>query len=456
MPEDTFNKTPLPIRERIDAERFCILGAGSSGLAVAKNFRQYGIEFECLEREGDVGGNWYYGRPHSSVYRSTRLISSKRGTEYTDFPMPDEWPEHPPHELVWQYLRDYARHFGLYSSIEFNTAVQSIEPAASSSGDSLGPITGWNVTLVDGTQRRYRGVVIANGHNWDSRWPDFPGSFSGKVIHSSQYKTPDICDGLRVLVVGGGNSGFDIATDVSSHATATFHSLRRGYHVLPRFFRGEPIDVRGEWALRWRTPLWLRRRRAKAAQADAWGRRVADVLPRADHELFETHPVINSRWPYAVSQNAICVKPNVERLDGDQVQFVDGSREKFDLIIYATGYKLSFPFIDRSHLNWRGDRPELYLNVFHPERDDLFVAGLIQPDSGQFGLVDYQAKLIATYVRELNDRTAAAERFQREKRSDVARLNGGICYASSPRHLVEVEHFSYRRLLQRKIKALSR
>jgi cation diffusion facilitator CzcD-associated flavoprotein CzcO len=150
---------------------------------VAKNFRQCGIAFDCLEREGEVGGNWNYGRPHSSVYRSTRLISSKRGTEYTDFPMPDEWPEHPPHELVWQYLRDYARHFDLYSSIEFNTAVQRIEPVANSGGDSPVAKAGWDVTLANGRRRRYRGVVIANGHNWDPRWPEFPGSFSGKVLH---------------------------------------------------------------------------------------------------------------------------------------------------------------------------------------------------------------------------------------------------------------------------------
>lgn len=111
------------------AGRFCILGAGSSGLAVAKNFRACSITFDCLEREDDVGGNWYFGKPHSSVYQSTRLISSKRGTEYTDFPMPDDWPEHPGHDLVWQYLRSYARQFDLYANIEFNTAVSWIEPA---------------------------------------------------------------------------------------------------------------------------------------------------------------------------------------------------------------------------------------------------------------------------------------------------------------------------------------
>src|SRR5262245_49912956 len=230
------------------AGKFCILGAGASGLAVAKNLRTCGIAFDCLEREDDVGGNWYFGKPHSTVYRSTRLISSKRGTEYTDFPMPDDWPEHPGHELVWQYLRSYARHFGLYASIEFNTEVKRIEAArrgeergtrSETSGSDLlaprfsliAPASGWDVTLADGSRRRYRGVVIANGHNWDPRWPVYPGEFSGETIHSAEYKSPEIGRGRRVLVVGGGNSGFDIATDVAPLARATFHSLRRGYQV---------------------------------------------------------------------------------------------------------------------------------------------------------------------------------------------------------------------------------
>ena len=81
--------------------------------------------------------------------------------------------------------------------------------------------------------------------------------------------------------------------------------------------------------------------------------------------------------------------------------FADGSEEPIDLIIYATGYNITFPFIAREHLNYQGDRPQLCFNVFHPERDDLFVAGLIQSDSGQFGLVDCQAQLIAAYVAGL-------------------------------------------------------
>jgi hypothetical protein len=396
--------------------------------------------------------------------------------------------------LVWQYLRSYAHHFDLYSNIEFNTTVERIEPVATRgaeadsgsageakamtnarmTGDEQSPNSiirhssffirsfvglpvspssaGWDVILADGTRRRYRGVVIANGHNWDPRWPQYPGQFAGLSIHSAQYKTPQICRARRVLVVGGGNSGFDIAADVAPHASATLHSLRRGYHILPRFFRGLPIDQLGEWALRWRVPLWLRRLVARRRRQVAWGKVVVNKLPEPDHRLFETHPVINSRWPYAVSSGAIRVKPDVRFLDGAGVVFADGSREPVDVIIYATGYKLSFPFIDQQHLNWCDGRPELYLHIFHPERDDQFVVGMIQPDSGQFGLVDYQAQLIAEYLGGLQQGSAAAKRFQREKRESPPRLDGGVRYVRSPRHLVEVEHFSYRRRLQREIK----
>jgi hypothetical protein len=166
--------------------------------------------------------------------------------------------------------------------------------------------------------------------------------------------------------------------------------------------------------------------------------------------------VINSRWPYAVSQGAVQLKPDIQQLADEQVAFLDGSQEPIDLVIYATGYKLSFPFIDCEHLHWRGDRPSLYLNLFHPDRDDIFVAGLIQPDSGQFGLVDCQAKLIAAYVGGLRRGSASAKNFQREKRHVGKQLSGGVAYIDSPRHAIEVEHFSYRRMLQRTIAKLLR
>lgn len=424
---------------------YCIIGAGSSGLAVAKNFKQLGIDFRCLEREDDVGGNWYYGSPASSVYASTHLISSKKLTEYTDFPMPDDYPEFPNHRQAWEYLRSYARHFNLYPHIELNTSVDDVRPVGEK----------WRVTLSDGTARDYRGVVIANGHNWDPKLPDFPGDFTGQIIHSAVYKTPDVLRGKRVLVVGAGNSGCDIAVEASQNAARTFHSHRRGYHYLPKFYRGIPIDRCGERLLRWRVPLWMRRVLSSVISRIVLGPPGRFGLPRPDHKLFETHPIINSQMLYYVAHGDIAVKPNVERLCGDRVRFVDGSEEPIDLIICATGFRLSFPFIDREFLNWRGRRPNLFLNVFHPRYDNLFVAGLIQPDSGQWGLVDYQAQLIGRFIRALDEGHSRAERFRRLKASAQPDLADGIRYVESTRHLVEVEHFSYRRRLQKLIAGLS-
>ncbi len=102
---------------------------------------------------------------------------------------------------------------------------------------------------------------------------------------------------------------------------------------------------------------------------------------------------------YYVGHGGIIPKPEVAELCGNHVRFKDGSEERVEVIIYATGYNIVFPFMDKKYLNWKNNRPHLYLNIFHPEYDNLFVAGLIQPDSGQWGLVDYQIKLIAKFIR---------------------------------------------------------
>ena len=222
--------------------------------------------------------------------------------------------------------------------------------------------------------------------------------------------------GRRVLVVGAGNSGCDIAVESAQHAAATLQSVRRGYHYLPKFLLGKPIDLCGERLLRWRLPLWPRRLITRRMVHLALGNPQSYGLPAPDHKLFETHPIVNSQMPYYVGHGKIKVKPEVQASCRARVRFVDGSEEPIDVLVYATGFHISFPFIDRRHLNCCADRPELFLNVFHPEYDNLFVAGLIQPDSGQWGLVDYQAQLIARFIQACRNSPACAARFRRLKR----------------------------------------
>ncbi len=427
------------------ADRFCILGAGTSGLTVAKNFLQGGIPFDCLEREDDLGGNWNFGKPNSSVYASTHLISSKRLTEYTDYPMPEEYPEFPGHRQVLEYVRGYAREFGLNEHIQFNTAVEKIEPCDG----------GWRVVLASGDERLYRGVVIANGHNWDPRFPDYSGEFTGTMLHSAEYKTPDVLRGKRVLVVGGGNSGCDLAVEAAIHADQALLSWRRGYHVLPKFFKGKPTDQFSETMLSLRLPLWMRRIGAALAIRWVLGPPEQTGLPKPDHRLFESHPIINSRLHSQIAHGELGIRPDIAELQGDRVRFVDNSEEQVDVILFATGYRLSFPFLDTKYLNWHDNRPNLFLNIFHPERDDLFCAGLIQPDSGQWGLVDYQAQLITRYLQAMENKPHAAKWFDRIKQSASAQSSRQIPYLDTPRHRLEVEHFSYRAQMQKLIAKLA-
>ncbi len=423
-------------------KKYCIIGAGSSGLVAAKNFLQNGIDCDVLERESQVGGLWNYGSPCSAVYKSAHLISSKPLTEYTDFPMPERYPDYPNHVLVLDYFKSYAREFGLLDLIQFNQEVESLTPAGGL----------WQVKLKSKETRRYAGVVIANGHLWAPILPNFPGEFSGIAIHSKAYKTPDILRDKRVLVVGGGNSGCDIAVESAQNAAATFHSLRRGYHYIPKYMFGKPADQIGEVSLRLRVPLSLRRLINGFVLKSIYGRPDEFGLPKPDHKLFESHPVVNSQMFYYLGHGDIQARPDIKELCGERVLFADGSAEEIDVIVYATGFKISFPFIDNEFLNWQGRHPDLFLNIFHPEYDNLFVAGLIQPDSGQWGLVDYQTQLIAKFVAAQKTQPKQADRFRSLKADTSAFKNGRIKYLDSRRHDIEVEHFSYRQRLKKMIR----
>jgi hypothetical protein len=428
---------------------WCVIGAGPSGLTAVKNLLASGISAECLEREDDVGGNWYFGSAASSVFASTRLISSKSLTAYTDFPMPREWPAYPDHARCLDYLRRYARHFELVPHIRTHTAVERVEPATGG---------GWVVHATGREPRHYAGVVVATGHNRDPRFPEIPGTFTGTLLHACQYKSstqPVPIAGRRVLVIGGGNSACDIAVDCAPHAARTVLSMRRGYFFVPRFILGRPADLRGERLLTLGLPRWLRRLVSLRAIDREIGLPWRHGLPRPDHRLWETHPVVNAELSRRIDAGAVRPAGDVARFDGAAVVFADGSRENFDVVICATGYRITLPFIAPEHLCADADGcPRLYLNLLHPTRDDIAVVGLIQPDSGQWGLTDLQSQVVARMAVAARAAPAAAAWLYRERRRpDRPR---GVRYVDSPRHRLEVEHFSYRRTLQRLIAALDR
>jgi cation diffusion facilitator CzcD-associated flavoprotein CzcO len=422
---------------------YCVIGAGAAGLAVARQLKASSIPFEVVERERDVGGLWDASLPHSPVYRSTHLISSKPLTQFPDYPMPREYPDYPHHTQALEYLRSYARSFVLYDSIQFGRAVERAE---------RGERNDWELTFSDGETRVYAGLIVAAGVHWTPNLPDVPGKFDGESMHSSRYKTPDILRDRRVLVVGAGNSGCDIAVEAGQHATRTFLSVRRGYHYIPKYAFGRPIDQVGEVGVKLGLPLWIRRPLDQALLKIIVGSPDQFGLPRPDHKLLESHPIVNAQ---ALGQGDIHPKPDLEELKGREVRFKDGSVEQVDLIIYATGYRISFPFLAPSHLNSTSSAPDFHLHVFHPTYDNLFIIGMIMPDSGVWWLMDLQAQAVAQYIQALRGNGPGLRKFQTLKQGPRPDLGGGIHYLRSERHRIEVEHSSYQRRLRQVIKLLS-
>ncbi|MFM7205872.1 MAG: flavin-containing monooxygenase [Planctomycetaceae bacterium] len=439
-------------RASADPPPWCVIGAGPSGLAALKRLREAGVAAECLEREDGIGGTWRYGAATSRVFASTRLISSKSLTEIGDFPMPRHFPAHPDHRQCLDYLRDYARAFVLDEHIRFDTAVERITPLG-------GPGSGWEIHTSAGPPRRYAGVVIASGHNHVPRWPAIAGAFSGTLLHAADYKSPTQpvpLAGRRVLVIGGGNSGCDIAVEAAAHAARTVHSTRRGYYVVPRMVFGRPADLRGERLLKMSAAPWLRRFIGLRMIDRTVGLPWRHGLPRPDHRLFESHPVINSDLLGLIDAGRIHPTGDVAAFAGHEVVFRDGTREPFDVVIAATGYHISHPFIDARLLGGdeAEDMPRLFMHLLHRHRDDIAVVGLIQPDSGQWGITDVQATVVARMA--LAGRScprAAAWLYRARQRPEPA---PPIRYIDSPRHSLEVEHFSYRRRLERLAAALDR
>ena len=421
--------------------RYCIIGAGPSGLATARAFLRAGIPFDVLERHGDVGGIWNLENGKSPMYESAHFISSRTLSGFDDFPMPEAYPDYPGWRLVLDYIRAFALQYDLRRHIDFGADVRHLLPGNG----------GWNVQLGNGEERRYRGVVVAIGHNWDPLMPEYAGDFSGKAYHSFHYKSADELRGKRVLIVGGGNSGCDIACDAAIAASQAFISLRRGYHFLPKHILGKPTDVffRGGPE----PPAWL----AQPLLAFLLRLLVGDLrrygLPRPDHKVLASHPIMNTQLLHYLAHGDIVAKPDVRELRGDRVTFTDGSEERVDVIVYATGYRFAIPFLDKSLTSVTD---ELFLKIFPKGHRDLFIVGHFETDGGAYPIVSKQAKLIGALIRARESNPERAAAFERKQLGPSPNLSGGIRYIQSPRHCNYVQFEAYGHFLDREVEELGR
>jgi hypothetical protein len=365
--------------------KYCLIGAGAAGLGALQVLRDEGFSVDCFERSDRVGGHWH------TDYECLHLITPRDSSGFDGFPMPDEYPLFPSRDQMRDYILHFAAHHGLGSHIRFNTAVTSARPL------DAGGLAGWEVTTSDGERHTYDGVIVASGHLRDPFVPDYPGRFDGRVLHSGHYRNAGDLHGERVLVVGAGNSGCDLAVDAAQAGHETHVSVRNGLVFQPKTLFGRP---RSELPLLGRLPIRLQERITRGLIDVALGRPERYGLPApATRNLHRNRPVVNAQLLHFIHHGRVHVAPGITRLDGHYVHFADGTVRTIDTIVYATGFKATLPFLDPILLKSADGVPLRVAGMTLPVGlERLYLVGLAAPRGPQLPVYSAQARLIAKFL----------------------------------------------------------
>jgi len=427
-------------------KQVCIIGAGSSGITAAKALKEKGVSFDCFEKGSNIGGVWRFNNDNglSSAYRSLHINTNRVVMAYSDFPMPDNYPMFPHHSDIIEYFENYVEHFKLREHITFNTSVTDV--IRNSDGS-------YNITLDNRQSFDYQYVIVANGHHWNPRFPTpaFKGEFTGEILHSHYYREAEQVQNKDVLVVGIGNSAVDIACEAArQHTGKVVISTRSGAYITPNWIWSMPFDNLAN-PLTAKLPLWLQRFLLNTTLWLARGKQEDYGVPKPNRPVLSEHPTLSQDLLNLSGRGLIKFKPNIKELRGKTVVFEDGTEQDFDLIIYATGYKVTFPFLkhyaefDIEETNNIG----LYNKVIHPDYKNLFFLALIQPLGAIMPLAEIQAKWIAKIIKgesKLPSKEAMLKTIEVDKQEIAQR------YKQTPRHTLQVDFYTYKGIIEKEMK----
>ncbi|NXE52651.1 FMO5 monooxygenase, partial [Casuarius casuarius] len=432
------------------AKRVAIIGGGSSGLCAIKACLQEGLEPVCFERTRDIGGLWRFeehpeeGR--ASIYKSVIINTSKEMMCFSDFPIPDDFPNYMHNSQIMEYFRMYAQHFDLLRHIRFKTSVCRVAKRPDFA------VTGqWDVvTESDGEQESavFDAVLVCTGHHTDAHLPlhTFPGieKFRGHYLHSRDYKDPQAFTDKRVVVIGIGNSGSDLAVEISQTAKQVFLSTRRGAWILNRVGnQGYPVDI----ILITRMKNILSKLLTLSMVSD-WSEKQLNARfdhshygLKPKHRILHQHPTINDDLPNHIISGRVRVKPNVREFTATAAIFEDGTKEDIDAVVFATGYSFSFPFLEDC-VTVVENQISLYKFVFpaHLEKPTLAFIGLVQPLGAIMPISELQCRWATRVFKGLNKLPPRhdMEADINQKKEEMAKR-----YVRSQRHTIQVDYIPY-------------
>lgn len=427
-------------------KQVCIIGAGSSGITAAKALKEKGISFDCFEKGSNIGGVWRFNNDNglSSAYRSLHINTNRVVMAYSDFPMPDDYPMFPHHSDIIEYFENYVEHFKLREHITFNTSVTDV--VRNSDGS-------YNITLDNRQSFDYQHVIVANGHHWNPRFPTpaFKGEFTGEILHSHYYRDAEQVQDKNVLVVGIGNSAVDIACEAArQHKGKVVISTRSGAYITPNWIWSMPFDNLAN-PLTAKLPLWLQRFLLNTTLWLARGKQEDYGVPKPNRPVLSEHPTLSQDLLNLSGRGLIKFKPNIKEFRGKTVVFEDGTEQDFDLIIYATGYKVTFPFL-KHYAEFDIEETNdirLYKKVIHPDYKNLFFLALIQPLGAIMPLAEIQSKWIAKIIKgesKLPSKDTMLKTIEEDKQKLAQR------YKQTPRHTLQVDFFTYKGIIEKEMK----
>lgn len=364
--------------------RYCIIGAGAAGLAALKTLRDLGIAAECFEKAAKPGGHWHHD------YDALHLITPKNSSFFDDFPMPADYPLYPSRQQVCDYIQSYVDAFQLHEHIHYHSAIEQIVPQGEQ-GEG-----GWQV-WVNGEARHFDGVLVANGHLWDPALPSQAADFQGISLHSAAYRNTRQIKG-KVLVVGFGNSGCDLAVDAAQQRFDTTIVMRRGQVFQPKALFGMP---RAELPFINELPAELQNSLMQVLIMASLGNwKNYPGMPQPDSfNLDEQPPVVNNLLLYWIQHGRIAIKPAITAIENKTVTFSDGSQQQYDTILWATGFHTRLPFLADELLEWQQGVPLRTAGMTLPTRlENLWFVGLAAPRGAQWPVYCAQTRLIARMI----------------------------------------------------------